>query len=383
MKTPRRRIRTAATALALVWSCSSGDGDERSNSGPPPDPGDPTAAISIDAVPRYGSNDDVAGRGLEPERFRVAVYVKTQTWWSKPTAGSPTVPIAVDGSWTADVTTDGGAGCDPWSTRLLACLIPQEEEPPIATGLAELPAAVRDGRYECVEVTRGPAERTLQFSGRTWRAKHFDCPAGPGPNLFSGAAEHVWTDDDGALHLNISRVDGRWTSSEVVLEASLGYGRYVFVVRGRTDQLDPAAVLGLFTWDPFAPPPNREMDIEYSRWSDPDDEQNAQFVVQPFSSPGHRERFRVEPNVDDPVTTNVIDWAPGVARFAVHAGRLDSSELDAAIPSRTWTFQGDGVPSPGRESARINLWLFRGEPPPSGNRQEVVIERFDFEPASQ
>lgn len=382
MEIQQRSTRIGLAVLALVLGCSSGGGDEGSDAGPPHGPGDPTTALSIDAVPRYGSNEDVAGRAGEPERFHVAVYVKTQTWWSKPTAGSPTVPVGPDGRWTADVTTDGGAGCDPWSTRIRACLIPRGEDPPVATGLAELPPAVRDGRYDCVEVTRGPAERTLQFSGRTWRAKHFDCPAGPGPNLFSGSAQHVWTDDDGALHLNIAPVDGRWTSSEVVLDESLGYGRYAFTVRGRTDLLDPAVVLGLFTWDPFAPPPNREMDIEYSRWADPDDEQNAQFVVQPFSASGHRERFRVDPDVDEPVTTNVIDWAPGVARFAVHLGRLDSADLDTVAPLRTWTFRGDGVPDPGRENARINLWLFRGEPPQGGDRQEIVIERFDFEAAS-
>jgi hypothetical protein len=72
----------------------------------------------------------------------------------------------------------------------------------------------------------------------------------------------------------------------VVLNRSLGYGTYTFVVR-ETAGIDPNAVLGLFLWDPVAfRIHNRELDIEISRWGDPKNS-NSQFVVQPYSRPGN------------------------------------------------------------------------------------------------
>lgn len=52
-------------------------------------------------------------------------------------------------------------------------------------------------------------------------------------------------------------VHGRWTCSEVILNEQLGYGSYIFHVGRGHDDLEPRAVLGLFTyqdeasnWDP-------------------------------------------------------------------------------------------------------------------------------------
>jgi len=361
-------------AVALLGACRGGAG--AGDSGVPADGG---AAISIDSVPAYGGTGDVGGSAsVDPAGFRVALYVEAQGWWTKPTAAAPTVAITAEGSWSADITTDGDVGCDRWSTRIRACLIPIGVSPPPAASRAELPAPVRDGTYRCTEASRGPAVRVLDFAGHRWRVKHFDCPVGPGGNFFSAAADHVRVDEDGALHLRIARREGRWTASEVVLERSLGYGRYVFTVRGDVDQLDPAAVLGLFTWDPFADAPHRELDIEFSRWGDPDAGSNAQFVVQPFSAPGHLERFRVEPQGAPPLTTNLIEWTPGRVRFAIYAGRHPADAIDDLDPIHTWTFAGDGVPTEGREAARINLWSSTGEAPLDGEAQEIVLEDFAY-----
>ena len=65
-----------------------------------------------------------------------------------------------------------------------------------------------------------------------------------------------------------------------ILTRALGYGTYAFVVRD-TSQLDPAAAMGLLTWDDQGVDQNhRELDIEISRWGD--GSTDAQYVVQPY-----------------------------------------------------------------------------------------------------
>jgi len=73
-----------------------------------------------------------------------------------------------------------------------------------------------------------------------------------------------------------------WTSAEVILDEALGYGTYRFTLASPVDQLDPNAVLGLFTWYDDPAQANREIDIEFSRWGDPNRTTNANYVVQPY-----------------------------------------------------------------------------------------------------
>jgi hypothetical protein len=100
--------------------------------------------------------------------------------------------------------------------------------------------------------------------------KNFYDPANPG------------TDNSGFLHLEIAKEAGRWMCAEVKLTRSLGYGSYRFVVQD-VSHLEPAAVFGLSTWDGLGP---GEMDIEVSRWGEPEDK-NAQYVIQPYVVPAN------------------------------------------------------------------------------------------------
>ncbi|MHC4649083.1 MAG: hypothetical protein ACYTBJ_26830, partial [Planctomycetota bacterium] len=113
-------------------------------------------------------------------------------------------------------------------------------------------------------------QREITFAGYNWMVKDSGCGTlDPGSNYFSHSEENVRVDDEGRLHLRIDHRCDKWFCSEVVLDASPGFGTYVFVTEGRVDLLDPNIVLGLFTWDTNAPQYNyREIDIEFSRWWD-------------------------------------------------------------------------------------------------------------------
>jgi len=91
--------------------------------------------------------------------------------------------------------------------------------------------------------------------------------------------------------LKILQRSGAWHCTEIVHTRSLGYGIYTFVLVSPVDQLDPNVVLGLFTWDDLAPQFNYcEIDIEFSRWGDPQ-ALNSQYVIQPYIQTGNFRRF--------------------------------------------------------------------------------------------
>ena len=188
---------------------------------------------------------------------QVAVYISIPPygWWNKPSWAQALTPLAPDGTWKCDITTGGE---DPFATEILAVLVPQGYQPPLASGWQRLPDDLYQFPYADAQ-----RFRRLSFAGSDWWVKRYHDPVDPGPNLFSDGNDNVWVDPNGHLHLAITEQDGKWTCSEVIAEASFGYGTYVFTVQANLNLLDENAVLALFTWDDLAPQFNyREIDVE-------------------------------------------------------------------------------------------------------------------------
>jgi len=212
------------------------------------------------------------------------------------------------------------------------------------------------------------APRVVHFSSYDWEVKTAgNLAVGPGPNIFSDDPANVSVDGSGALHLGIRRSGSIWRCAEVILNRSLGYGRYTFVLESGFENLDRNAVLGLFTWDSSAPEvSNREIDIEFSRWG-LEVNQNSQFVVQPYSEPNHLFRFDFPTT---PVSSHSFTWSRDAVAF---------ESRPASGGSTAWTYGGPMVPTSATEHVRLNLWLVNSRPP--SNEQEVVIRSFQFVPA--
>ena len=208
----------------------------------------------------------------------------------------------------------------------------------------------------------------VTWSGLSWQVKSSTSAVGPGPNVFSAANVTV---DSAGLHLRIAKdASGRWTCSEVIGPTSYGYGTYAFVVASPLDTFDPNVVLGLFTWSDKAPYHHREIDVEVARWGSAADPTNAQFVVQPAATAGHLQRFTATSAVR---TLQQFTWKPGEVDFV-------STRLDSGAVVASWAYSGSGVPVPGDERVRLNLWLFNGLAPTNGSPAEVVVESFAFAP---
>lgn len=219
--------------------------------------------------------------------------------------------------------------------------------------------------------------RLIDFSGYKWSVKVQNRLAGPGPNYFSDRKEDVWVDDDG-LHLTISKRDGKWYCTEVVLQESLGYGTYIFQTATEPDAIDPNVVAGMFTWEAGLPWPNRELDFEFARWSNPGDVTNAQFVVQPFTTSGNLIRYRVEPDKTNPYLTQSMTWLKDKVYFQTARGRYESRHINKEAVIISWVYPGIRVPESGKENVRINLWLDDGKSPSADKPIHMHIKKFIF-----
>jgi hypothetical protein len=339
--------------------------------------------LDITSLPPYGSLGHVTGQvsGVDPATHHVATYIQIEGsgWWTKPTTGMPTVPIAPDGSFSADVGTGGPASLDSRATIFCAALLPAAVAPPTVLGGGRIPASLAPLAIDC----RERYARTLSFAGFSWAVKEAPSPVGPGGNRFSDRVADVFVDGDG-LHLRVDPHDGFWWSTEVILLDPLGYGTYVVETDSRLDILDSNVTFGIFTWDAYgddvAVPGagNREIDFEDSRWGAALDPINAQWVVQPYTVPGNLGRYTIPDLSGDAALTRFFSWVPGGVQFTALLGHQDpccfapgdriGHGLYLQEPSASHF-----VPSEGREHLRLNLWINAGGQPASGQAVEVVV----------
>ena len=339
-------------------------------------------SIEITAVPPYGVDGLLHGTvtGVEFGDYRVAPYIQIEGvgWWTKPTLRAPTVPILPDGTFRADVAT---GGLDNRATIYLVALIGAEVSPPAAEGAAGVPASLSRIALATDVVER--YGRTLELAGRTWAVKEAPDPVGPGPNRFSFLKDDVFVDKAGALHIILRFHDGAWWSTEVILLDDLGFGTYSFTTASRLDILDANVTFGAFLWDAFGDEqevpgsPNREFDSEDSRWGNPADATNAQFVVQPFDVCENLSRYTIPDLGLDQDLQRSFTWTQCQISFVAWSRTGLIHEFVYLHDPASDRF----VPSEGRARFRFNLWLNNPQAGPAdGQPIEVIITDFSFSP---
>jgi len=208
--------------------------------------------------------------------------------------------------------------------------------------------------------------RDIEFAGISWGLKQTSGPVDPGPNTFSNAADQVWIDDSGKLHLTLKKRNGVWTASELMAKKDAGYGIYRFDIDGMVRNLDPNIVFGFFTWDKTPEQYNRELDIELSRWGIPTG-LPGWFTVQPYDKVGNQHSFDLPPAS---LYSFEMRWEPQAVGFSCSVEGKNIA---------SWKFMG-AVPEPGRARLRINLWLFRGKEPAGSGPYEVVLSDLRISP---
>jgi hypothetical protein len=213
--------------------------------------------------------------------------------------------------------------------------------------------------------------QTLQFGGYEWTVRAAPGARG-GNNEYDPA--NAWTDFGGALHLRLTGGPGKWTCAQVILSRSLGYGTYRLVTRD-VSGLDPAAVFAMYTLsDAGAAAVDRnprEWDIEFSRWGDPSGKA-ARYVLQPAYVGQNTVWFVAPPGV----LTHQVRWETG--RVRISTIRSSGTVADQTVAAdHIFT---SGIPVPGDEKFRINLYDFQRGPQLLQKGAEIVVERFEYLP---
>jgi hypothetical protein len=113
------------------------------------------------------------------------------------------------------------------------------------------------------------------------------------------------------------------------------------------------------------------MNIEVSRWGETTSK-NLQYVIQPYYVPANVVRFMAPPGV----LTHWIGWEPGRVTFKTVRGSA-SSMGSPALASHAFT---SGVPLPGNESIRMNLYVYDNKSNPLRHESEVIVEKFEYLP---
>lgn len=335
-------------------------------------------SIVITNLPPYGSTNNLGGVVLNapPAACSVAVfiYVPGYGWVTKPNCAHPLTTIQPNGSWSADITTGGS---DALATRIAALLVSTNYSQPCVLGSNSVPTNVFAQAIASAVVTRAhPGPRWFSFSGYDWWVKTSAGQVGPGPNYFSDSTNNVWLDGQGQLHLRITNRSNQWQCAELVSARTFGYGSYRFQLASPADNLNPNAVLGLFTWSDDPAYADREIDIECSRWGNAADTNNAQFVVQPYDASGHLVRIAAPAGQTNSML--LFTWETNRVSFQSQRGSFSPNPSPANVISN-WTYTLT-VPPSGDENVRLNLWLFRGTAPTDNQEVEVVISSFQFMP---
>ena len=159
------------------------------------------------------------------------------------------------------------------------------------------------------------------------------------------------------------------------------------------NQLPISLVLGLFTWDAtedYATHENwnHEVDIEISKWDNPNNAHDAQFLVQPPGSP-QLYRFATGAGGLPPPPQP----APHRYRFTWNPGQIDWSTDAGGGHTHSYTTQ-DAVQAgqsdyvqclPAQVEVRLNLWNMHGINTPTGMTTnqvvEVVLDDFVYTPS--
>src|SRR5580658_3799126 len=180
---------------------------------------------------------------------QVVLYARSGVWWVQPLVAQPFTRIQANSKF---------SNATHLGTEYAALLVNAGYRPPPT--MAVLPLV--EGAVAAVAVVNGaksPPSPSVRFCGYEWRVRDAPSSRGGGNDY---SPTNAWTDGNGAMHLRIANLSGKWTCAEVSLTRSLGYGTYSFSVQD-TGALPLAAVFSMFTWDYSGVDQNyREMDIE-------------------------------------------------------------------------------------------------------------------------
>jgi len=326
--------------------------------------------VTIATVPSWGQDGNVGGYVYGTTTNQVNLYlfefIPDVGWYSISSCSAVTVDSTGQFSTSA---TSGIMG--RYATRFTAYLVPATLPVPCVQASATIPFIFQQNALSVSTVPRLPQYSTFSFGGLTWFVKTAPIPVYPGPQFF--VQQNAFVDNQGQLHLRLTQCGGSWCAADVYTTQTIGYGTYTFAINSTLNNLDPNVTLGLFTWDAQAGNQNnRELDIEFGRWGNPNATANAQFVVQPYNGPNNIQTFLMSPATS---STHQITWLPTGVQF--------QSSANSEIISQ-WNYPAGGpvpVPTPGDVHLHMTFYVAVGQAPVAPVNQEIIVSNFQYSPS--
>jgi hypothetical protein len=221
-------------------------------------------------------------------------------------------------------------------------------------------------------------DKTIKWSGYTWRVKEPAEATGPGPNFWSGS--NVWVDGSGWLHLRVSKntATGHWECAEVASTESFGMGTYQWQIDADIDKFDKNLVLGLFDYS--GTDARDEIDIEFARWGN-SSYPNLNYTVYPKAGdPPRHTSFSTEfTSPNGTYTTHKFTRTADKITFKTLYGHVNDEPRDNLFISKEFKSPSVSISSVSMP-VLLNLWLFKGQAPTDDKPFEVVIHSFKFTP---
>lgn len=314
--------------------------------------------VTLEVAHGGAAYDVVSGTvtGVEPDSVWVVVFARTNQWYIQPYEDERAyLMVNEDGTyetWVRD-----------W--HQISAFVIQKGYNAISAQQVYKPFPLSLDSMDILAIAAYPS---IQFSGYEWAIKAGDY-LGPGPNYFSSNQENVWVDDQGRLHLKVTRRDEKWYCAEIYLMQPLGFGNYTFQLSSRIDQLDKNVIGSPFIYQDDT----HELDVEFSKWG-VEDGPNAQFVVQPYYNFGNQEQFCISLLNDN--STHIIKWKSDIASFKSAQGHNLNPAVEQII--HQWKYIDGDVPTESDELVHINLWLLNGQAPSDATETEMIIQDFTF-----
>ncbi len=190
-----------------------------------------------------------------------------------------------------------------------------------------------------------------------------------------GGEENAYVDKTtGELHLLLNRrADGQWYCAEIQTQQALGFGTYIFEVKSVSGgSLPENVVFGMFNYLSSAYDRTNEIDIEFSRWSNPNSAE-GNYNVWPNNvsqASGHATTFNS--NIAGGPSTHTFEWSPKMVTF--------KSTINSQ-PRGWWAYTTADYQKYIPQNplyVHINLWLHSGDEPADGKDIEVILKRFTY-----
>jgi hypothetical protein len=221
--------------------------------------------------------------------------------------------------------------------------------------------------------TSGAKEFSFGHPPLRWHAKHSNRPKAPGPNFWSHRSRNVFLDSRKFLHLKTTRSGERWDSAEVFTDSRFGYGEYTFFLIGNMTHFHRRLVLGLFLYQND----HSEIDIEFSRWGQAENDSLGLFTVHWRDSLGNDRRvsqkFSFHLSGNNPYTTFKIRWYPDSVQFLGYRGHYPELPSTRALIGRATLYPEGLAAQEGKKKIVMNLYWYQGKPPRTASPREYEI----------